>query len=102
MFSLPPVTQALIIINVLVFLAEGALGGSLGAILALWPPGPRFMPWQMLTYDVGLGGFVVPTLTRDRLEAAHGKRFTAPALLREMAEKGDSFYTRFASSAKAA
>lgn len=57
MFSLPPVTQALIIINVIVFLAEGVLGGSLGAILALWPPGPRFMPWQVLTYAFVHAGF---------------------------------------------
>lgn len=58
MFSLPPVTQALIIINVLVFLAQGALGGSFFGLLALWPPGPYFMPWQMLTYaflHAGLG-----------------------------------------------
>lgn len=50
MFSLPPVTQALIGVNVLAFLAEGMFGRSFGAILALWPPGPQFMPWQMLTY----------------------------------------------------
>lgn len=50
MFSLPPVTQALIITNVLVFLAQGLFGGSLFGLLALWPPGPWFMPWQLLTY----------------------------------------------------
>ena len=50
MFSLPPVTQALIVINVLVFFAEGVLGGSLGSLLALWPLGPRFLPWQLITY----------------------------------------------------
>jgi membrane associated rhomboid family serine protease len=50
MFSLPPVTQALIVINVLVFLAEGLLGGGIASLLALWPFGTRFLPWQVLTY----------------------------------------------------
>jgi membrane associated rhomboid family serine protease len=50
MFSLPPVTQALIVINALVFLAEVVLGGSVTSLLALWPLGPRFMPWQMVSY----------------------------------------------------
>jgi membrane associated rhomboid family serine protease len=50
MFSLPPVTQALIVINVLVFLAEGLLGGGITSLLALWPFGTRFLPWQVLTY----------------------------------------------------
>lgn len=50
MFDLPPVTKALIFINALVFLAGAALGGPLLADLALWPLGPDFMPWQVLTY----------------------------------------------------
>ncbi|MBS1230816.1 MAG: integral rane protein [Proteobacteria bacterium] len=50
MFSLPPVTQALIVINVLVFFADSVLGGSLASLLALWPFGPRFLPWQLITY----------------------------------------------------
>ena len=37
----------------------------------------------------------------DSLEAAHGARFKAPALLRELAEKGEGFYTRFAPAAAA-
>lgn len=42
---------------------------SVGGFLGL---GARHcaLPWQMLKYDTELGGFVVPTLTRDRLEAA--------------------------------
>jgi hypothetical protein len=42
---------------------------SVGGFLGL---GARHcaLPWQMLKYDTGLGGFVVPTLTRDRLERA--------------------------------
>jgi membrane associated rhomboid family serine protease len=50
MFSLPPVTRALIVINVLVFLGEFVTGGSVTSSLALWPLGPQFMPWQLLTY----------------------------------------------------
>ena len=50
MFSLPPVTQALIVINALVFFAESSLGSSIIGSLALWPLGAQFMPWQMLTY----------------------------------------------------
>lgn len=50
MFPLPPITQALIILNALVFLAESQLGDSIIGSLALWPPGPQFMPWQVLTY----------------------------------------------------
>jgi membrane associated rhomboid family serine protease len=47
---MPPATQALIIGNILVFLAEMALGNRFISVLALWPPGTRFMPWQVLTY----------------------------------------------------
>ncbi|MBK8738343.1 MAG: rhomboid family intramembrane serine protease [Betaproteobacteria bacterium] len=50
MFSLPPVTQALIIINVLAFLLQSLLGDGLTAALALWPLGTYFMPWQIVTY----------------------------------------------------
>jgi 3-hydroxyacyl-CoA dehydrogenase/enoyl-CoA hydratase/3-hydroxybutyryl-CoA epimerase len=38
----------------------------------------------------------------DELEAAYGERFKCPDLLREMAEKGQSFYGRFDPEAKAA
>ncbi|MEI6300614.1 MAG: rhomboid family intramembrane serine protease [Betaproteobacteria bacterium] len=50
MFSLPPVTQALILTNVILFFAPG-MGMALPLdALALWPLGPNFMPWQVLTY----------------------------------------------------
>lgn len=63
MFSkLPPVTRALLIANVVVFLlqwlaGESAFGGVLD-MLQLWPIGsagdaygpPPFMPWQIVTY----------------------------------------------------
>jgi membrane associated rhomboid family serine protease len=57
MFALPPVTQALIVVNALVFLAQAALGGSVTSLLALWPIGPQFMPWQVLTYAFVHAGF---------------------------------------------
>lgn len=50
MFFLPPITQALIVINVVVFLAEALLGSNITSFLALWPLGPQFLPWQVLTY----------------------------------------------------
>lgn len=50
MFNLPPVTRALIIANVLIFFLGPSLGNALIAYFALWPIGPRFMPWQILTY----------------------------------------------------
>ena len=38
----------------------------------------------------------------DELRDAYGEQFEVPALLRDMAEKGDTFYTRFAPRKKAA
>ena len=57
MLYLPPVTQALIVINVFVFGAEAMLGNSFSSLLALWPLGPQFMPWQILTYAFVHAGF---------------------------------------------
>ncbi|MQM30151.1 MAG: rhomboid family intramembrane serine protease [Candidatus Accumulibacter phosphatis] len=56
--TLPPVTQALIAVNILVFLAEAVLGNAGTWFLALWPLGPQFMPTQLLSYafvHAGLG-----------------------------------------------
>jgi membrane associated rhomboid family serine protease len=55
MFRLTPVTKILISINLLIFLLfaaelDGALDDSMVSTLALWPIGPQFMPWQVLTY----------------------------------------------------
>lgn len=48
---MPPVTQALLIANVAVFLLEQLLGVNLIGWFALWPPGSGlFMPWQVGTY----------------------------------------------------
>lgn len=50
MFGLPPVTQGIIIANVLVYLLEITLGNNLISSFALWPLGSQFLPWQLLTY----------------------------------------------------
>jgi membrane associated rhomboid family serine protease len=51
MFAMPPVTRALIIINVVLWLLELVAGNLLIGLFALWPLGsPLFHPWQLLTY----------------------------------------------------
>lgn len=54
--SMPPVTQSLIVVNVLVFFLEAVSGGAILPSLALWPIGPQFMPWQVLTYAFAHAG----------------------------------------------
>jgi membrane associated rhomboid family serine protease len=49
--SLPPVTRAIIIANVVVYLLQLVAGNTLLGLFALWPLGdPLFQPWQLLTY----------------------------------------------------
>jgi rhomboid family protein len=56
--ALPPVTRALIVLNILIFVGEQLLGDNLTLRLALWPlqSAPfsdslmSFQPWQLLTY----------------------------------------------------
>lgn len=50
MFNLPPVTLNIIIANVLIFLLENMLGDRVISALVLWPFGPQFLPWQIVTY----------------------------------------------------
>jgi membrane associated rhomboid family serine protease len=53
---LPPVTQALIIANVAVFLLQNFMGGAaFTEWFALWPDA-NFMPWQLVTYSFLHGG----------------------------------------------
>ena len=48
---MPPLTQALIIANVAVFLLEQLLGNAITGWFALWPIGSGlFMPWQLGSY----------------------------------------------------
>lgn len=49
MLPLPPITQALILINVAMFCLE-FISGSVVQYLMLWPLGPNFYPWQIVTY----------------------------------------------------
>jgi len=65
---LPPVTQALLIANVVVFLLHQLMGDASFEAFMLWPPGEggfdphypwrNFLPWQLLTY-----GFLHASLT---------------------------------------
>jgi membrane associated rhomboid family serine protease len=48
--SLPPITRALIVANVAVFLLEYLVGDRMIALFALWPSGGLFHPWQLVTY----------------------------------------------------
>lgn len=47
---LPPITQALLLINVALFAADMLFGRMLTALFALWPLGTHFMPWQVVSY----------------------------------------------------
>jgi len=58
MFALlPPVTRALILANAAVFLLQSFLPGLL-IPFALWPLGPYFAPWQVVTYAFLHGSLV--------------------------------------------
>ncbi len=48
--SLPPVTRALIVANIVVFLLEYLIGERMIELFALYPAGPSFHPWQLITY----------------------------------------------------
>ncbi len=80
--------------GVLEDIREGDVGAILGWGFAPWSGGP--FAWLDL---LGAGTAVA---TCDRLAKTYGERFAAPALLREMAANGESFYGRFAPTAAAA
>ena len=48
---MPPITQALLLINVAVFCIDYFLGPGFTRLLALWPLGGGFMPWQLVSYS---------------------------------------------------
>ena len=79
--------------GVLTDIREGDVGAILGWGFAPWSGGP-FAWLDML-------GAARAVEICDMLSARFGPRFAAPALLRDMAAKTESFYTRFA-TAKAA
>ena len=83
-------------------LEEGVLEdireGDVGAIL-----GWGFMPWSGGPFSwLDILGAAKAVEICDYLAETSGDRFKAPALLVEMAEKGESFYGRFGVEAKAA
>jgi membrane associated rhomboid family serine protease len=52
MLALPPVTRAIIIANVVVFLLQFVAGNLILSFFALWPVSDTlFQPWQLLTYS---------------------------------------------------
>ena len=83
-------------------LEEGVLEdireGDVGAIL-----GWGFMPWSGGPFSwLDMLGAEKAVEICEGLAAEHGERFEPPALLREMAEKGESFYGRFGQQVAAA
>jgi 3-hydroxyacyl-CoA dehydrogenase/enoyl-CoA hydratase/3-hydroxybutyryl-CoA epimerase len=80
--------------GVLTDIREGDVGAILGWGFAPWSGGP-FSWLDML-------GAEAAVKICDTLEAAYGPRFAAPALLREMAASGQTFYDRFSPHAEAA
>ncbi len=80
--------------GVLEDIREGDVGAILGWGFAPWSGGP--FSW------LDLMGAKQAVATCDRIAKTYGDRFEAPALLREMATNGESFYGRFGPEAKAA
>ena len=80
--------------GVLTDIREGDVGAILGWGFAPWSGGP-FSWLDML-------GAAYAADRCDQLTEAYGDRFACPALLREMAGKGQSFYGRFGTTKKAA
>ncbi len=80
--------------GVLTDIREGDVGAILGWGFAPWSGGP--FSW------LDMIGAAKAVEICDGLTERHGPRFTTPALLREMAEKGETFYGRFGPPAQAA
>ncbi|OWU85059.1 3-hydroxyacyl-CoA dehydrogenase [Oceanicola sp. 22II-s10i] len=80
--------------GVLEDIREGDVGAILGWGFAPWSGGP--FSW------LDIIGADEAVKRCDRLTEKFGARFEAPKLLREMAEKGQTFYGRFGEQAKAA
>lgn len=83
-------------------LEEGVLTdireGDVGAVL-----GWGFMPWSGGPFSwLDILGAARAVEIAGTLAAAHGDRFSAPALLRELADRGETFYGRFRPEAEAA
>ena len=80
--------------GVLMDVREGDVGAILGWGFAPWSGGP--LSWlDMIGADKAVA-------ICDDLTAQYGDRFAAPALLKDIAAKGDGFYARFGGDAKKA
>ena len=73
--------------GVLTDIREGDVGAILGWGFAPWSGGP--FAW------LDILGAARAVEICDALAAQYGARFETPALLRDIAAKGDSFYARF-------
>ena len=80
--------------GVLTDIREGDVGAILGWGFAPWSGGP--FSW------LDIIGAARAVEICDGLEAAHGKRFAAPALLRDLAASGQGFYDRFGGGQRSA
>lgn len=80
--------------GVLEDIREGDVGAILGWGFAPWSGGP--FSW------LDIIGAPYAAERCDQLTEEFGARFTTPALLREMADKGQEFYKRFGAAAQAA
>ena len=80
--------------GVLTDIREGDVGAILGWGFAPWSGGP--FSWLDM-----IGAAQAVTIC-DALAGTHGPRFAPPALLRDMAARGETFYTRFAPATRAA
>jgi 3-hydroxyacyl-CoA dehydrogenase/enoyl-CoA hydratase/3-hydroxybutyryl-CoA epimerase len=73
--------------GVLMDIREGDVGAILGWGFAPWSGGP--FSW------LDILGAPYAAERCDELTEIHGERFACPTLLRDMADKGQSFYGRF-------
>ncbi|MEM9392952.1 MAG: 3-hydroxyacyl-CoA dehydrogenase NAD-binding domain-containing protein [Pseudomonadota bacterium] len=80
--------------GVLMDIREGDVGAILGWGFAPWSGGP--LSW------LDMIGAAKAVEICEGLTGTNGARFEAPKLLREMAEKGETFYERFAAPQQAA
>ncbi|MGZ3771099.1 MAG: rhomboid family intramembrane serine protease [Bdellovibrio sp.] len=58
MNRIPPITKIIIIANFVVFLLAPFLGSDLISVFALWPLGPQFHLWQIISYAFLHGNFM--------------------------------------------
>ena len=80
--------------GVLMDIREGDVGAILGWGFAPWSGGP--LSW------LDILGSPYAAARCDELQASYGDRFACPDLLRDMANKGQSFYGRFSNAENAA